>query len=189
MSDDFSGDNVEFHRGEAAEIKNSLTAKQRTLTPKAWAAIVRANPGIPFDEPYVDTPSRRWRVVNSEEFQHELYAHLKRIGAGRFKSVTGPGRSGAVAAVFASHWLGIPYVPPQGQFPPALRPVLIIDTAEWTGATLRKAQRKLTERGIESERHAVFNEKANGLVKFWYEDAVVRRRNLDLQPSGGIDIV
>lgn len=56
-------------------------------------------------------------------------------------SVTGPGRSGAIAAVYASHVLGVPFVPYKANVPSHLGTLLIIDTATESGATLRKASR------------------------------------------------
>jgi hypothetical protein len=52
--------------------------------------------------------------------------------------VTGPGRSGAIAAVFASYFLGVPFVS-WGQKGPGRR-VLIVDTASMSGRTMRKAR-------------------------------------------------
>lgn len=56
-------------------------------------------------------------------------------------SVTGPGRSGAIASVYASHILGVPFVPYKANVPSHLGRLLIIDTATESGATLRKAGR------------------------------------------------
>ena len=79
--------------------------------------------------------------------------------------VTGPGRSGAIAAVYASHILRIPFVP-QGSMPPesCLR-LLVIDTATESGATLRKMTRKYARFSPIVE--AVFHEPPR--VAFWYE--------------------
>lgn len=79
--------------------------------------------------------------------------------------VAGPGRSGAIAAVYASHLLAIPFVP-YGSFAPiGLGRVLIVDTARESGRTLRKAERKY-------EQHNPFiwvGFEEPPRVAFWYE--------------------
>ena len=76
--------------------------------------------------------------------------------------VTGPGRSGAIASVYASHILGVPFIP-YGQRAPDDRLLLIIDTTEHTGKTMRKALKKYPGAiGI-----AVFA--SPPILKFWYE--------------------
>lgn len=105
-----------------------------------------------------------WGVIVESEFRTRLERELSDPKYAEVKSVTGPGRSGAVAAVYASHWLGVPYIPHGGDVPDSLRPVLVVDTAAESGATLRKAMRKAkTDLGI-----AFFNEPPR--VKFWYEN-------------------
>ncbi len=77
-------------------------------------------------------------------------------------SVTGPGRSGAIAAVYASHILGIPY----GQTPPQeLGNLLIIDTAIESGETLKKAARKYCK----YSHHILALYQEPPRVAFWYE--------------------
>jgi len=74
--------------------------------------------------------------------------------------VTGPGRSGAVAGVYASHYLSIPFIPygqkPKGKF-------LIVDTATNSGRTLRKASRKY------NNADCIYAFKEPPRVRFWYE--------------------
>lgn len=84
-------------------------------------------------------------VVSEAQFAHSLSEALVGI-ASRAKSVTGLGRSGAIASVYTSHKLGIPY----GEAcPEALQPILVINTAELSGRTLRKAMRRYsTKLGI-----------------------------------------
>lgn len=101
--------------------------------------------------------------------EHEFVAHLRlalaqSLLAGTARSVTGPGRSGAIAAVYASHMLGIPFLP-FGQ--PGPSPILVIDTAQRTGATLRKAVRRYEELGMVAASLAVLEEPPR--VRFWYE--------------------
>lgn len=81
-------------------------------------------------------------VIWEWEFDARIRDRLKGVKVG---CVTGPGRSGAIASVYASHILKVPFIP-YGQKPPlALCPLLIIDTARASGATLRKAARKYEE--------------------------------------------
>ncbi|MFA9261863.1 MAG: hypothetical protein ACEQSB_00690 [Undibacterium sp.] len=56
--------------------------------------------------------------------------------------VTGPGRSGAIASVYASHILGVPFLAFGVDIPPNFVKPMIIDTARESGKTLRKAARK-----------------------------------------------
>lgn len=104
------------------------------------------------------------RIVTEPEFRERLESVLENW-RGCFGSVTGPGRSGAVAAVYASHFLGIPFIPYKAQAPTRLGRLLIIDTATESGATLRKAGR------FYSYAHpislAMFHEPPR--VAFWYE--------------------
>jgi len=105
------------------------------------------------------------RVVSEPEFRKELDELLDTFEGVEFGSVMGPGRSGAVAAVYASHKLGIPFVPYGGNPPKHRGPLLIIDTAQQSGRTLRKAERKYAD--ADPVAKAVFNEPPR--VKFWYE--------------------
>lgn len=101
------------------------------------------------------------RVVGEIEFSSALRAAVAGVSA---RCVTGPGRSGAVASVYASHAMRIPWIPYGERCPDEIRPLLIIDTAAKSGATLRKAQRKY---GGESIAIALFQEPPR--VRFWYE--------------------
>lgn len=103
-----------------------------------------------------------YRLVTEAEFAERLreaVSHLR----GKVGVVTGPGRSGAIAAVYASHELGVPYIPPSGRIPDRLRPLLLIDTAHWTGETIRKAARKTGAEVV----ICVYQEPP--MVRFWYE--------------------
>jgi len=116
----------------------------------------------------VVTANRKWRVVSEQEFRDKLIEALE-PHRGYYCAVTGPGRSGAVAAVYASHFLYIPYVPPQGDFAAFRGRVLVIDTARWTGKTIRKLTSKVSKQGAIADSLFIYDEKADGLVKFWYE--------------------
>lgn len=104
------------------------------------------------------------RIVSEPEFHARLVEVLATLPAG-IGSVTGPGRSGAVAAVYASHLLGVPFIPFGSRCPTHLGRLLIIDTARESGATLRKAERRYAvARPIVV---ACFEEPPR--VAFWYE--------------------
>lgn len=108
-----------------------------------------------------------YRTVTEGEFRQRVYERLSGIDA---KAVTGPGRSGAVASVYASHILGLPWIPYGQPCPDKLRPLLIVDTADWTGATIRKAQRRY---GQPSKIVSLYHEPP--MVRFWYEDRAGNR--------------
>ena len=100
-------------------------------------------------------------IISEKEFKVSLLNKLINIKA---KSVTGPGRSGAIASVYASHIMEIPFIPYGQSCPEYLRPILIIDTAKKSGRTLRKAQKKY---GGNSKTIFIYNEPPR--VRFWYE--------------------
>ena len=85
--------------------------------------------------------------------------------SGVARSVTGPGRSGAVASAVASYILRIPFIPYGAKCPPSLRPILIVDTARQSGRTIRKALKKYAPGGAICA--IAFNEPPR--VHFWYE--------------------
>lgn len=102
--------------------------------------------------------------VSEAQFRKALYPLLEPL-RGKVFSVTGPGRSGAIAAVYSSHYLGIPFIPfYRGSFNPKLLPVLIVDTAINTGRTMRKAERRVKGQSVLL---TVFKEPP--IVRFWYE--------------------
>lgn len=80
------------------------------------------------------------RIVAESEFAERMAEVLADV-PDDCMCVVGPGRSGAVAAVYASHILRIPFIP-YGQAIPNGWRVLIVDTAVESGATIRKAARK-----------------------------------------------
>lgn len=109
------------------------------------------------------------RLVSEAEFRQRmsmLLAGLDDIGA-----VTGPGRSGAVASVYASHMLGVPFIPYGQKHPLHLGRLLLVDTARESGATLRKAERRYL--GTSPLVIAAFEEPPR--VVFWYEAAKPQR--------------
>lgn len=78
-------------------------------------------------------------VISEEEFLKSFSENLLTLKE-NIDFVTGPGRSGAVASVYASYLLSVPFVP-YGQKIPGKK-ALIVDTVVMTGKTIRKASRK-----------------------------------------------
>jgi hypothetical protein len=105
----------------------------------------------------------RYRTVGEAEFRAKVRALPKEMAA-QYDCVTGPGRSGAVAAVYVSHWLGLPFLPWGSKVPVSLPRVLVVDTATWTGATIRKAMRKYGAGCV-----VFYVEGPGAMVRFWYE--------------------
>lgn len=107
------------------------------------------------------------RVISEPEFAERLrYMISETPDALDCTWVTGPGRSGAIASVYASHILGIPFVPYKGGFGPGPA-VLLVDTARESGATMRKAQWYYTQRFHSPVIVIAFEEPPR--VAFWYE--------------------
>lgn len=103
------------------------------------------------------------RIVSEQEFREVFTKRLD--SAPSCDYVVGPGRSGAIAAVYASHYLGVPFVPFKCKLPG--RRALVVDTAILTGATVRKASRIYGNCPIVYG----FNQKeTEERLKFWYEE-------------------
>jgi len=100
------------------------------------------------------------QLITESIFQTELIVKLYEK-FGLYDYVTGPGRSGAIAAVYASHYLGIPFVPYRCISTGA---PLVIDTAMQSGRTIRKAQRLYGN----ADAICIFHEPPR--VRFWYEE-------------------
>jgi adenine/guanine phosphoribosyltransferase-like PRPP-binding protein len=105
------------------------------------------------------------QVVSEYEFRERITAELADSIYQDVGAVTGPGRSGAIAAVYASHILRVPFIPFKQKHPSNLGRLLIIDTAIQTGKTLRKAERWYA--GVTPLCVALYNEPPR--VCFWYE--------------------
>lgn len=104
-------------------------------------------------------------LISEQEFAKRFRSVLGAADLTRVGSVTGPGRSGAVAAVYASHILGIPFIPFGTRAPRHLGRLLIVDTARESGRTLRKAERRYQESGP----IIVVAYEEPPRVVFWYE--------------------
>ena len=86
---------------------------------------------------------------------------------GEVRSVVGPGRSGAIAAVYASYILKVPMLPQGlGYVPEPMKPTLVVDTASKSGRTLRKLLRRY------ETLCCVFAFHEPPRVHFWYERRV-----------------
>lgn len=107
------------------------------------------------------------RIITEPEFKERLLEVLASCDLSEVGFVTGPGRSGAVASVYASHILGVPYVPygASDKMPVKLGRGLIIDTAKFSGRTLRKAERRYAY----SRPIILWCYDEPPLVAFWYE--------------------
>lgn len=105
------------------------------------------------------------RIISESEFRDTLRAKLLERDLRHVGSVTGPGRSGAIAAVYASHILGVPFIPRGSPAPRPLGALLIVDTARESGKTIRKMQRGYGEHFTEVV--VAFEEPPR--VAFWYE--------------------
>ena len=103
------------------------------------------------------------RIVSEAEFAERLQSVLS-SGLENIGAVTGPGRSGAIAAVYASHILGIPFIPYGMRCPEQFR-LLIVDTARESGRTLRKAAKRYDYANPQVV--VAFEEPPR--VAFWYE--------------------
>jgi hypothetical protein len=109
------------------------------------------------------------RTISQEEFETELKMKLEPF-RGKVHSVIGPGRSGAIASVFASYYLGIPWLPQRHHsIKKILAPVLIVDTAEKTGKNLRRCRNFIFPPSLRSDciTISIFKEPPN--VRFWFE--------------------
>ncbi|BBB99718.1 hypothetical protein [Bradyrhizobium elkanii] len=107
------------------------------------------------------------RIVSEAEFAQRIRTVLFNKRVEHVGCVTGPGRSGAVAAVYASHILGIPFIPFGANVPDKLE-LLLIDTARESGRTLRKSASWYTKKmGRAPTVIAVYEEPPR--IAFWYE--------------------
>jgi hypothetical protein len=106
------------------------------------------------------------KIIPEHEFSKKMLDILT-SEQGNFNAgcVTGVGRSGAIAAVYASHMLSIPFIHYGAKIPPHLGRLLIIDTARLSGRTLRKAAKKYAAN--KPAMLWIYDEPPR--VMFWYE--------------------
>lgn len=110
-----------------------------------------------------------WERMSEEVWAEAFYSALDEVMSNPFDFVTGPGRSGAVAAVYASHYLGLPFIPHKVGRYEGYESVLIVDTVEYTGRTLRKAQKWYMKRGLIATTCFAIKETRGHYFKMWYE--------------------
>jgi adenine/guanine phosphoribosyltransferase-like PRPP-binding protein len=103
------------------------------------------------------------------EWRELFYAKLDDVSYMEFDYVTGPGRSGAIASVYASHYLGIPFKPHKAGKVNAGDKVLIVDTVEYTGSTLRKSKSWHENQGASCTVVFAIKESRGHYFKMWYE--------------------
>lgn len=106
-------------------------------------------------------------MVEEREFASLLAAALKDVAPPDF--IVGPGRSGAVAAVYASYHLHRPFVPygHKGAEPGAR--VLVIDTVSMSGKTIRKAKSRYERLGYVVDAVTVVPQN-HRRHHFWFEE-------------------
>jgi hypothetical protein len=113
------------------------------------------------------------RIITEPEFAERIRLLLADPLYVECGMVTGPGRSGAIAAVYASHLLHIPYITYKSEPDLKLGRLLVIDTASETGQTLRKAELRYPGALVVP----VYREPPR--VAFWYESAKPQRYRHD----------
>lgn len=101
--------------------------------------------------------------VTEAEFAERVRAVRDTVIAGKYDLVTGPGRSGAIAAVYVSHATGIPFMPYKCWISPESKKILVVDTVSMSGKTIRRASRVYD--GADT---MVFYE-ADKKIHFWFE--------------------
>lgn len=114
------------------------------------------------------------RVVTEFEFSQELRKKLSHLVLDGGMFILGPGRSGAIASAYASHLLGIPFIPYGAKPPKELGRALIIDTAISSGKTIRRAIKKYKE--YNPLWVTIYEEPPR--VKFWYEEKELKNEYL-----------
>lgn len=113
--------------------------------------------------------NQSWNHLTEQAFRVHFYEALDRVDKNSFDFVTGPGRSGAVASVYASHYLGLPFIPHKAGDYITFESVLVVDTVEYTGRTLRKASKWYQKRGLSVKTVFGFKEHRGHYYKLWYE--------------------
>lgn len=105
-------------------------------------------------------------TISEAEFAEALRAALSGIDAPDF--VTGPGRSGAIAAVYASYVLHRPFVPYGHKPGEDGASVLVIDTVAMSGRTIRKAEARYSRMNRRTTALTVYpqNDRRH---HFWFE--------------------
>lgn len=111
-----------------------------------------------------------WERMSESEWREKFFLALDQVDTTGISFVTGPGRSGAVASVYASHYLGLNFKPHKAGNYDKDTKVLIVDTVEYTGKTLRKAEAWYKKRGLEVVVVFAVKETRGHYYKMWYEN-------------------
>ncbi len=99
------------------------------------------------------------RIITEKEFNDRLEDTFIEND---YELVTGPGRSGAITAVYVSHKFGIPFLPYKQIV--VGKKIIVVDTTINTGRTLRKASKFYNN----SDKYYVFGNQER--YYFWYEN-------------------
>ena len=110
-----------------------------------------------------------WVSMAEDEWRGFFHKKLDELKGQKFCFVTGPGRSGAIAAVYASHYLGVPFKPHKAGNYERDESVLIVDTVEYTGRTLRRAAKWYQRHNLEPTVAFAVKETKGHYFKMWYE--------------------
>lgn len=121
------------------------------------------------------SPKTVWHPISETQFREALKETLATFmqdtpTCDHPNFVTGPGRSGAITAVYTSHILNIPFVPHKQSINREGN-LLIIDTVSYTGKTLAKSLSWYNRNSRFELIHDlfVFPESRSNYYKFWYE--------------------
>lgn len=110
-----------------------------------------------------------WIRINEHVFRDYFYQELDTLKFKEFDFVTGPGRSGAIASVYASHYLSIPFIPHKTGSYGHYRSCLIVDTVVYTGKTLKKSANWHMKQGLNVTTLWGMTEHRGHYYKMWYE--------------------
>ena len=115
-----------------------------------------------------------WKTCTEAEFVPQMVHKARLLPSNYYKGVTGPGRSGAVCAAYMSHFTGIPFIPHKSSTDLQNSPLLVCDTVEYTGKTIRKALSWYRKRGFVADSFFVIKETRGCYYKMWYEISHLR---------------
>lgn len=103
-------------------------------------------------------------MVSETNFKQRMIEKMKTFNLSQYKFVTGPGRSGAIASVYVSHYYNLTFINYKSNISDEFKSkVLVVDTAEKTGRTVRKAAK------IYNNEYVTFFNGAELHHIFWYE--------------------
>jgi hypothetical protein len=122
------------------------------------------------------------KIISESEFRDRIneVITINFAAIAECNCVTGPGRSGAIAAAYASHITRLPFIP-FGKNGLKGSCTLVIDTAKESGETLKKAARKY----VEYNPLVLWCYEEPPRVMFWYESQRYRDDKSILLPKKG----